>query len=102
MAESVSQGRKLIWRWIDNQQACVPILNEDRTFFIKDHILKAYSWTGKCATRQKHKNVVKPKLNTDTDWVLFSSNKTLSLRYGSRWLLPGVLQSQLILKLLKA
>lgn len=52
--------------------------------FIKDHILKAYSWTGKHWTRRKHKNVVKPKLNTDPDKVLLSSNKTLSLIYGSR------------------
>lgn len=46
---------------------CVPILTEERTVVIKDHSLKTYTWTGwsgKIATWQKHKNVVKPKLNT--------------------------------------
>lgn len=41
-----------------------PIINEDRTVIIKDHSLKTYTWTGKTSTWQKHKNVVKPKLNT--------------------------------------
>lgn len=40
------------------------ILNKDRTVIIKDHSLKTYPWMGKIATWQKHKNVVKPKLNT--------------------------------------
>lgn len=80
----------------------MPILNEDRTAIIKDHSLKTYPWTGKIATWQKHKNVAKPKLNCDTDRILLSSNRTLSLLYGRRWLLPGVLHLQLILKMLKA
>lgn len=42
----------------------MPILNEDRSVIIRDHSLKTHPRSGKIATWEKHKNVVKPKLNT--------------------------------------